>query len=74
MYVRDFPKANGAKDAVGPCKWRASQDNGTDVSSGLEWVGVIRYEGMEHLGVLSCSEPSSQPDVEAFYVMKIVSS
>ena len=50
------------------------KDDGTNDSLGLEWVGVIGYKGAEHPGVLSCLEPSSQPDVEAFYVMKIVSS
>ena len=37
------------------------KDDGTNHSSGSEWVGATGYEGLEHPGVQSGSDPSSQP-------------
>ena len=58
-----FPKSMALKMPEGHASRGQVKDNGTDDCLGSEWVGAIGYEGTEHLGVLSGSDPSLQPSL-----------
>ena len=78
MYVWDFPKENGAEDAVGHLSRGQVKDDGTDDSLGLECIGATsvrcRSEQVWSVRVARSMEPCQSPRMRLYYVMKRVSS